>query len=156
MLLCILYWTTLSCASETLYVTDRVAAAMYPAPRAASKPLQYLPTGTILRRLVEQNDFIRVRTPEGTEGWIQRSQLQEDVPAQVVLLSLVQQHEQTIRELDKTQQQLAETEAIVQSRQGTRAWLALVIVLITFSSGFLLGIFWLDWRLRERHGGFRL
>ncbi|GAB4293149.1 MAG: hypothetical protein Kow0096_08560 [Thiohalomonadaceae bacterium] len=144
-------------AAETLYVTDRVAAEMYPAPRAAGKPMQLLPTGTMLQVLVQQKDFVRVRTPDGSEGWIQRQQLQEDVPAQVLLLSLAQQHERTARELDLARRQLAEqAQAIQQGHQMSRSWWMFFAVLVSLVTGFILGIMWLDWRIRERHGGFRL
>lgn len=156
LLLCLL-WTFHPAAAETLYVTDRVAAEMYPAPRAAGKPMQLLPTGTTLQVLAQQKDFVRVRTVEGSEGWVQRQQLQEDVPAQVLLLSLVQQHERTTRELDLARRQLAEqTRTTQQSHQMSRSWWMFFAVLVSLVTGFILGIMWLDWRIRERHGGFRL
>lgn len=121
-LLC-LSWPVHVGAVETLYITDRVAAAMYPAPRAAGKPMDYLPTGTTLRVLTEQKDFVRIRTPDGREGWIQRHQLQEDAPAQVLLLSLVQQHERTTRELDRSRQQLVEQKLVMESSNRlSRSW----------------------------------
>lgn len=146
-----------SAAADTLYVTDRLAAELYPAPRAAGKPLRLLPTGTTLHALTRQGDFVRVRTPDGNEGWIQQQQLQEDMPAQVLLLSLAQQHERTAKELDITRRQLAEqTRAAQQNHQVSRSWWMFFAVLVSLVTGFILGIMWLDWRIRERHGGFRL
>jgi hypothetical protein len=143
--------------AATLYVTDRLAADLYPAPRAAGRPIQQLPTGTALQVLAQQGEFIRVRTPEGSEGWIQQRQLQDDMPAQVLLLSLAQQHERTVKELDLTRRQLAEqTRAAQQNHQVSRSWWMFFAVLVSLVTGFILGIMWLDWRIRERHGGFRL
>lgn len=150
-------WAGYAQAAELMYVTDRLAAAMYPAPRAAGKPMDYLPTGTALRVLTEQRDFVRVRTQEGVEGWIQRQQLQEDVPAQVLLLSLAQQHERTTQELDRLRQQLADQNQLIKQQQRTaRPWWVLLLVGVALCCGFIFGTLWLDWRLRERHGGFRL
>ncbi|MEW6645955.1 MAG: SH3 domain-containing protein [Pseudomonadota bacterium] len=155
-MLCLL-WPFHPTAAATLYVTDRVAAEMYPAPRAAGKPMLLLPTGTTLQVLLQQKDFVRVRTADGSEGWVQRQQLQEDVPAQVLLLSLAQQHERTVKELDSARRQLAEqTRAAQQSHQMSRSWWMFFAVLVSLVTGFILGIMWLDWRIRERHGGFRL
>jgi SH3 domain protein len=156
LLLCLL-WPFQPAAADMLYVTDRLAAELYPAPRAAGKPIQLLPTGTTLQVLTQQGDFVRVRTPDGNEGWIQQQQLQEDMPAQVLLLSLAQQHERTARELDLTRRQLAEqTRAAQQNHQVSRSWWMFFAVLVSLVTGFILGIMWLDWRIRERHGGFRL
>lgn len=144
-------------AAATLYVTDRLAADVYPAPRAAGKPIQQLPTGTTLQVLTRQGDFVRVRTRNGSEGWIHQRQLQEDMPAQVLLLSLAQQHERTAQELDSTRRQLLEqTRAAQQNHQVSRSWWMFFAVLVSLITGFILGIMWLDWRIRERHGGFRL
>lgn len=146
-----------STVAETLYVTDRLAADLYPAPRAAGKPVQHLPTGTALQVLTRQGAFIRIRAPDGNEGWIHQRQLQEDMPAQVLLLSLAQQHERTVKELDVTRRQLAEqTRAAQQNHQVSRSWWMFFAVLVSLVTGFILGIMWLDWRIRERHGGFRL
>lgn len=156
LLFCLL-WPFQPVAADTLYVTDRLAAELYPAPRAAGKPIQLLPTGTTLQVLTHQGDFVRVRTADGDEGWIARQQLQEDMPAQVLLLSLAQQHERTTRELDLTRRQLAEqTRAAQQNHQVSRSWWMFFAVLVSLVTGFILGIMWLDWRIRERHGGFRL
>jgi SH3 domain protein len=143
--------------AETLYVTDRLAAELYPAPRAAGKPIRLLPTGTSLQVLSRQGDFVRVRSGDGNTGWIHRQRLQEDMPAQVLLLSLAQQHERTAKELDLARRQLAEqTRAAQQNNQVSRSWWMFFAVLVSLVAGFILGIMWLDWRIRERHGGFRL
>ncbi|PKM46440.1 MAG: hypothetical protein CVV05_01825 [Gammaproteobacteria bacterium HGW-Gammaproteobacteria-1] len=144
-------------AAQTLYVTDRLAAELYPAPRAAGKPIRLLPTGTSLQVLARQGDFVRVRGSDGNTGWIHVRHLQEDMPAQVLLMSLAQQHERTARELDLARRQLAEqTRAAQQNHQVSRSWWMFFAVLVSLVAGFILGIMWLDWRIRERHGGFRL
>lgn len=156
LLLCLLLPFQVS-GADMLYVTDRLAADVYPAPRAAGKPIQQLPTGTALQVLTRQGDFVRVRTQNGSEGWIHQRQLQEDMPAQVLLLSLAQQHERTAQQLDSTRRQLAEqTHASQQNHQVSRSWWMFFAVLVALITGFILGIMWLDWRIRERHGGFRL
>ncbi len=143
--------------AATLYVTDRVLADLYPAPRAAGAPIQRIPTGTALRVLAHKGTFVRVRIADSSEGWIAVSQLQEEPPAQTLLLSLAAQQQRTVAELDRTRRQLAEYEqAELARQQNSHVWWTLLALLGALTAGFIAGIKWLDWRIRERHGGMRI
>ena len=141
----------------TVYVTDHIQADVYPAPRAAGAPVGHLPTGTALHVLAHRGDFVRVRTADNSEGWIPARQLQEDPPAQTLLIALAAQQQRTAAELNTTRRQLAALQQTMRNENPTaRRWWDAAALLLAALAGFLGGMKWLDWRLRERHGGMRM
>lgn len=156
-LLILLPLVAVPAAAQTLYVTDRLVADLYPQPHASGTPTERLPTGTAVQVLTRRDGFVHVRTPENREGWIPSPLLQAQVPAQVALMVLGERQQHATAELARLRRQLAQArnEAGAPRRVSSPWWLFMAL-LATLLAGFVSGVMWLDWRLRGRHGGFRV
>lgn len=145
---------TTAMAAQTLYVTDRVVATLYATPSTAGAVLERLPTGTALHLLDQRNGFVHVRTPERREGWVAAQEVQEAVPAQALLIALSERQQRTAAALDGLRRQLAQCSG--DTHRAAYPWWLPFALLVTLLVGIAIGMIWLDWRLRERHGGFRV
>jgi len=106
---------TVSLHAKTFYVTDKVLVGVYEQANTESNLIKALPTGTPIEVLERIDEFAKVRSPDGTTGWVENSYLIDHKPAQLVVLELTDQQKQaneqlglTKAELDATQKQLAE------------------------------------------------
>lgn len=133
-------------AAETLYVTDRVLAEVHATAQAKGEPLAVLPTGTTVEVLETRGDRVRVRASGVPEGWVDRRLLTEQPPAMALVLQLREQQAHTQAELERLRDK----------KGGMSPWLVIVVGIIALGIGFGLGVAWLDYRLRARHGGLRL
>jgi len=109
---------TVSLHAKTFYVTDKVLVGVYEQANTESNLIKALPTGTPIEVLERIDEFAKVRSPDGTTGWVENSYLIDHKPAQLVVLELTDQQKQaneqlglTKAELDATQKQLAELRA---------------------------------------------
>lgn len=81
--------------AETGYVTDSLLVGVHAKKDLNSSILKILPTGTPLEILGRDGDFTRVRTPDGTIGWVDASYLMSTEPAVLKLRNLEQQQAKT-------------------------------------------------------------
>lgn len=81
---------SLQVAAETLYVTDRLRAAIHAEQSAESPVLALVESGTKLEALEQVGEFTRVRTAEGVEGWVDAVLLTEAMPAVLLLAESAQ------------------------------------------------------------------
>lgn len=134
--------------AQTMYVTDMVLANVYEDPDQR-QAIGRLPTGTPVEVIKVADGVAHVRLTPELEGWISTRWLSERAPAQSILLQLAEQHDRARLELATLRQQ---------NRQDLRPelWLVAVIVGIALLAGFVFGAMWMDRRVRERHGGFRV
>lgn len=154
--------STAAAAETTRYVTDRVLADLHTQPAAGGKLLRRLPTGTAVEILDGEGRYTKVRTTDGTVGWMLAGKLQEQRPAQLLLLALTEQQQRTVAELKEVRselQQMRERQAaggFTRMLGGLPTWLVSVFFAVAALLGFVLGVLWLDRRYRHRHGGFRV
>lgn len=94
---------SLAHAESTRYVVDQTRISLRTGTSTKNKVLQWLPTGMALTILEvsEDRNYSRVRTPGGTEGWVQNLYLMDNPPARDRLATaekqLVQKSEQILR-----------------------------------------------------------
>ncbi len=79
-------------AAETLYVTDTLRVGVRPEPSARVAPTHVITTGAALEVLDRQDGFLRIRTPEGVEGWIKAVYAAGSPPARQQLAALRERH----------------------------------------------------------------
>ncbi len=181
-----------SWAQDTLYVTDKLILGLYAKPEANADSLATLVSGTPLQALERGKYFTRVRTPDGTEGWVKSAYLVEEKPPRLMLDEVQAANEQLKAQLQRTRRELDELKTAssdadtqlqklrvsrdqrstelerlqsqnlrLQQRVATQqqsvplSWLigtgVLALVL-----GAWAGYAWIDYRIRRRHGGFRI
>ena len=101
--------TSIWAQAETIYVDDVLRVGIRATQDGTTKPLEVVVSGTPLEVVSSENNHYLVRTPEGTEGWVNRAYTSKELPAQ-------QRFEKVSRELtelqsrfDKTSSQFKET-----------------------------------------------
>lgn len=97
---------SLSVQAKTFYITDKVLVGVYEQANAESKLLSTLPSGTPLEIIERNENFVKVRSPDGTNGWIEKSYMIEHKPAQLVVLELTDKQKQSSEQLALAQAEL--------------------------------------------------
>lgn len=67
--------------ADTVYVTDRLRVGLHEDKTLESAIVDTIPTATPLEVLERSGAFTRVRTPEGTTGWVDAAYLTPEAPA---------------------------------------------------------------------------
>jgi len=96
--------------AETFYITDKVLVGVYEEANTESVLVKALPTGTPLEVLERNGEFSKVRSPDGTSGWVESSYLIDSKPAQLVVLELTDQQKQATEQLSLAQAELEATQ----------------------------------------------
>lgn len=179
----------LSQAQDTLYVTDKLFLGLYAKPEAGGESLATLVSGTPLQTLERGKYFTRVRTPDGSEGWVKSAYLVDEKPPRLMLEELQNANDKLTRQVDRVHRelematqtaarastqlqaerdqrrvalgQLESENRTLQQRvdsQGIRVPLPWLVGAAVFCLAFGLwgGYAWIDYRIRRRHGGFRI
>jgi len=114
--------------AETFYITDKVLVGVYEDANTESVLIKALPTATPLEVIERIGEFAKVRSPDGTTGWVEESYLIDNKPAQLVVLDLTDQQKQTNSqlslaqaELEATQKQLVELRARTEKSSSDQA-----------------------------------
>ena len=103
--------------ANSLYVTDRILLGVHKSASNDSPLLQSVPSGTSLEVLAEENNFKKVRLPNGTQGWVDEAFLVNEQPAPAQYDILLAKHKRTQKQLAALQQKLKKTERELQIRQ---------------------------------------
>ena len=110
---------SLQLQAKTFYVTDKVLVGVYEQSNTESNLIKALPTGTPIEVLEKTDEFTKVRSPDGTTGWVETSYLIDHKPAQLVVLELTDQQKQANEQLSLAQAELEATQKqLVELRAG--------------------------------------
>lgn len=180
-LLGLLFVTVTVANAETVYVTDNLRIGVRPEPDNNAPPIGVIVSGMKLDVLKRSDDYVKIRSTEGVEGWIKEIHITREVPVRAQLDKVTLQFQQASKDLDektallKTTQdsntQLADTVATLRQTnqhlssqleslgavQG-RSWLWLWIglgILVTAAASFYAGIIWHRNYVTNRLGGLR-
>jgi len=88
-------------AVNAAYITDKLVAGLYEEPKTDTEPLKALSTGTPLEVIERKDDFIKVRTPDGTVGWVESAYLTDEKPARSMLLEVQASNSTLKKQLDR-------------------------------------------------------
>jgi len=94
-------------AAETRYVDDQLVITLRTGQATTFQILKTLPSGTPLELLQEEGKYSRVRTQDGTEGWVLSQYLSAEPVARDLLARAEQRLERLERDKRELQQQLA-------------------------------------------------
>jgi SH3 domain protein len=89
-------------SAQTAYVTDNLRLGLHRAEDTSDRAFRTLESGQELTVLTRGPLYAQVRLPDGTEGWVKAGFLVDEKPAKLVV-------EQTRAELERVQQELADT-----------------------------------------------
>jgi len=103
--------------AESLYVTDRILLGVHESASKDSLLVQSVPSGTSLEILAEENSFKKVRTPDGTQGWVDAAFLVKEQPAPAQYDILLAKHKKTEEEIAGLKEKLKKTEKELQVRR---------------------------------------
>ena len=92
---------TLPAAADTLYVNDILRVGVRSKPNSAESPLVVVTTGARLEVLERQGGYVKVRTAEGKEGWVNKIYLVSEPPARERLARLKEEFDRVQGELDE-------------------------------------------------------
>lgn len=167
--------------AETVYVTDNLRIGLRPAPDNNAPPIGVVVSGMKLEVLKRSDDYVKVRSTDGSEGWIKEIHVTNEVPVRLQLEQTTSQLQQLKKDTDdktsqlKTAQESAqqlsnEVEGLRKSNDSLQAelasmnvkqgrswawlWVTLVI-LIALGGGFYAGMVWHRQKVAEKLGGLR-
>lgn len=107
--------------AETLYVNDQLIITLRTGQSNQHQILKTLPSGTALELLERNDDYSRVRTPDGIEGWVLTQYLTSTPVARQQLASSQRQLAATQQENARLQAELAklqEQEALLRKEHA--------------------------------------
>ena len=115
--------------TEAAYLVDRLLIAIHQDRTPESTIIEVIPTGSQIEVLSVEGEFARIRTSDGTTGWVATGYVTEQKPAQLRLTELQNSAEKSGSELraaqatiDALQVQLRETKAAgLQSTQNQQS-----------------------------------
>lgn len=122
-LMCFVGLMPILAGAETAYVTDVLRLGIHNAQDTSDRPFDNLVSGTALEILERVPNYVRVRTPEGQEGWVKSAYLVTEKPAQARIAEAEAEVERLSSELAslRSAHDEAETTANALSRQMAAA-----------------------------------
>lgn len=172
-------------AAEVVYVHDYLRLGVRANPDPAESSIAVVATGDALTVLAREGDYIKIRTEEGTEGWVSKNYVSDEAPARLLLEQLrgeYAQKEAQSMELSKALAEITGSRDVMEKRitelmaensslqqeintlTGRSdsliqqyAWaIRIALVIMLFLAGFYLGAGWYMRRVRRRFGGMEI
>ncbi len=172
-------------AAEVVYVDDYLRLGVRTNPDPAESSIAVVTTGEALTVLGREGDYIKIRTEDGTEGWVSKNYVSDEPPARRQLEQLRKDYEQKEAQNMALRESLAEsTESLdamekritdlmtensslqqeidiltgrTDSLIKKYAWaFRIAIEIMMFLTGFYLGAGWYMRRIRRRLGGMEI
>jgi SH3 domain protein len=146
--------------AETVYVDDTLRVGVRRNANSTETPLKVVITGAKLEVLERGNDYLRVRTPDGVEGWVGAMYVTSTPPARYQLEQLRTENAQLkeklasrqadaaaevttplVQELEtlRSQYQAMQSEYTNQRGSSLAGWVSAALLIALFVGGFFLG-----------------
>lgn len=176
--LALLYlWLVPISYANTVFVGDNLRIGVRPEPGTDTAPVLVISSGAKVEILERGDSYSRIRTEDGTAGWVRNVYLSKEPPAKLIVARLQEKHRQIQRELLATQEKLAasnsdnlelsrkiqqlesETYELHQKLASLRpdnrqVWIYMIIALLSLCSlTFTLGILWNKHQVAKKLGG---
>ena len=88
-------------SAESVYVDDKLRVGVRSEAKSREAPLVVVTTGAQLEVLERDGGYLRVRTEEGVEGWVNGIYVTSEMPARMRLRQIRQQNEQLESEMER-------------------------------------------------------
>ena len=86
--------------SETVWVNDIIYLGIRP-ERDNGKPVAVVKSGTVLEVLEREKRNLRVRTPDGVEGWVSVTYISDEMPARQQLAAMEERYAKLSSEVER-------------------------------------------------------
>lgn len=86
--------------AETVWVNDILYLGVRP-ERESGKPVAVVKSGTVLDVLEREKRYLKVRTPNGVEGWVSTTYISETMPARQQLAEMEERQSQLNSEIER-------------------------------------------------------
>lgn len=181
----IFFFVASSAAAEVVYVIDSLRLGVRANPVPSETPIAVVTTGDALTVLGSEGEYTKIRTEDGTEGWVSQAYVSAEQPARLKLEQLQKKYARTEEQMNELRSTLAastesreamekrisdlmaaNTSLQQQNEQLTSsaarlkrkyAWVyQSAILIMLFVAGFYLGVVWYKRRVRDRLGGMEI
>jgi len=167
--------------AESVFVNDQLRVGVRPEPSQLSAPIGVVLTGMKLDILERRDQFIKIRTAQGLEGWVKDIYVTTKTPAILRVKDLENQKKRVQKELllvAKTKAALEEANSILNNRidvlkaqraefqqnqavqiiSSTKVAESTTIIWLVggLVAGFILGYLWHRYQSMKRLGGLRI
>lgn len=171
--------------AESVYVNDVLRVGVRTQPDSNETPVAVVISGTELSVLERRDGYVRIRTPDGVEGWVSDSYVVNEPPARLLLAQAIKerdsvkaqlaelqkslaarsaQADELLQRVDELQQQNARLQASIEALTvkvnasgRSRVWVILSLLMtMLFGIGIYLGVRWNKERVAQRLGGLEL
>jgi len=95
--------------AETVYVHDFLRLGVRNDPNSSETPIAVVTTGDALQVLERSGDYLKIRTPDGTEGWVSEGYVSKEKPARLQLEELRKAYSRNQEELKTLRKELTST-----------------------------------------------
>lgn len=172
--------STHSAFAEKFYIDDTLRVGVRAEIGHQTAPIEVITTGAVLEILEQEDQYARIRTDDGIEGWVRTRYLTDSPPAKITLTQVNADYQQALSELGDLQQQIEQNKtaklALEQRNEilkkdiynlhqkiaaldprSTNQWIFLIIIILTLSAlSFTLGILWNKQQVAKKLGGHSL
>lgn len=114
LLIALLTALTAPAYAKMQYVSDQLVITLRSGQGEEFRIIKHLSTGTPLEVLAEDGPFLRVRTRDGTEGWVRKRYITSEAPKATVIAGLK-------KELSGMKATVGDTEALARERDRLQA-----------------------------------
>jgi len=103
--------------AEDLYVTDRILLGIHQSANEQSPILKSIASGTKVKVLAKQGKFIKIKSADGTEGWVAASFLVKNKPATKEYDNLFKLFQEKVETLKVVNERLTKKEREIQIKR---------------------------------------
>lgn len=103
--------------ARTMYITDEISAGLHEERAPDSPVIETLATGSELEVLEQADGRARVRTGDGTAGWIDADYLSAEQPARQQLAAIESELESARADLARLRSHVGDSEALAEQKR---------------------------------------
>lgn len=107
--------------AETAYITDELQLGLHRAADTGDSPMRSLVSGTELEILERTRLYARVRTPDGSEGWVKAAYLISEKPAAARVMELEAENSQVSARLNTVLEQTSDVRKSIDALEAQLA-----------------------------------
>lgn len=103
--------------AETVYVSDELVITLRTGKGPGFKIVDYINTGTRLEILKEEDNYLKVSTPEGKEGWVLKRYVSSEPPKAEIIEQLTKKIESMKAAMGNAESILAERDRLLEENK---------------------------------------